>query len=115
MGPRSDERGNSPNGLHSELTNGAFNGAALRRARKLVVDVAQHWDVHAPSMGPRSDEREKLQTCDWDREPVDCLQWGRAQTSAETLPPTSSPIARKRLQWGRAQTSAETLFTLNMQ
>ena len=57
MGPRSGERGNTSRIHHRTRASRGFNGAALRRARKLPdsyeVTVSPDW----ASMGPRSGER----------------------------------------------------------
>src|SRR6266851_142174 len=68
-----------------------FNGAALRRARK-----------------PRLARIENRLTRIENRLMVN-LQWGRAQTSAETsIKGWKLHVRIAYLQWGRAQTSAET-------
>src|SRR5216684_1758089 len=61
MGPRSDERGNRSNPDEHAHRFMAFNGAALRRARKLGGSRGTGAGT-TTSMGPRSDERGNLNT-----------------------------------------------------
>ena len=58
-------------------------------------------------MGPRSDERGNKSVPEVFPKGV-CLQWGRAQMSAEMSKSSCTVLCgAKSLQWGRAQMSAE--------
>ena len=134
MGPRSEERGNDCSAVRRQRRSHCFNGAALRRARKLQVIAVLRARTHVASMGPRSEERGN-HCRHYVRMSGACrLQWGRAPKSAEMTRPAAyrtcwrpcfngAAIRRARklrqfvdghaargiaLQWGRAPKSAET-------
>ena len=57
MGPRSCERGNCTVETSRPRTSACFNGAALKRARRLRPEKIRPSGNHIASMGPRSRER----------------------------------------------------------
>jgi len=87
-----------------------FNGAALRRARKGTSPSGPHWRAGSFN-GPRSEEREKGLLPDPPHQSVFSLQWGRAQKSAEGVQhPQTTPS--RRLQWAASEERGRTNASL---
>ena len=74
-----------PNDVRIRLGYGGFNGAAVRRPRRPARGTSARTTSGDASMGPRSEDRGDLRAVHGKDVDV-VLQWGRGPKTAETLP-----------------------------
>mgnify|MGYP006308621063 CR=1 FL=1 len=106
MGPHSGECGKFGKIEIFSSDDSGFNGAALRRVRKVRHGKVQLVAVVA-SMGPHSGECGKVPIFCPLRLPSRVLQWGRTPESAESVIRLLKDHRIPLLQWGRTPESAE--------